>query len=379
MTLFILVLFALILYTYLIYPILIAAVNRFKSRSSSPLPEWDVLPTVTVIIAAHNEENIIKQKLENTLQLDYPRDKLQLVVAADGCTDNTIEIIRTFREKNVDLFEQKEHLGKTSALNKAVRIATGDLIVFSDANGMYQPDVIRLLAHHFVQSSVGCVCGNLVLTNPGKKAVGEGENLYWRYEKWIKEEESTFHSLIGANGSIFAIRRELYTPLDRDIIDDFTTPLLIVRKGYSVVYEPDAKSIEETNEDITQSFSRKVRIILRQLVSLKRYWREIRPLSGLTGFQIVSHKLLRWLVPLWMLCIFVTTLLTLNNLFSLLLFVAQLLFYSSAIVGFLQERKGEARGKYRISFYFCMMNLASLLAIMKFLLGKTQPKWDVAR
>jgi cellulose synthase/poly-beta-1,6-N-acetylglucosamine synthase-like glycosyltransferase len=351
-----------------------------STRRPSP-PEPDEWPPVTVIIAAHDEERVIAGKLENSLRLDYPGDKLQLVVAADGCTDRTVEIVLSFEKYGIEISEQKEHRGKTSALNQAVKNARGGIIIFSDANGMYRPETLRRLIRHFSDASVGCVCGNLVLTNPGEKDIGEGENLYWRYEKWIKRQESDFNSLIGANGSIFAIRRELYTPLDDDIIDDFTTPLLIYRKGYRVIYEEGAESFEESNENSAQGFSRKVRIILRQLVALKRYRSSIRPFSGVMGFQLVSHKLLRWLVPLWMIGIFIITLFICESPSGRLLMAFQVLFYGAALLGYLQERAGSSRSAplVRIPFYFCMMNLAALWGLVKFTAGRTQPKWQIHR
>lgn len=378
MLLFLITLFIfLIVYTYFVYPILLYIANRRQHIEPPPaMADW---PTVNLIIAAHNEEAVIRRKLQNSLALDYPADKLRITVAADGCTDRTVEIINTFADKGIELSEQAEHLGKTGALNAAVAQSQAEIIVFSDANSMYQPDAVQQLVRHFGAKDVGCVCGNLTLGNTTGQAVGQGEGLYWRYEKWIKQQESQFAGLIGANGSIFAIRRELYTPLDLDIIDDFTTPLLIRRQGYRVVYEPKAVCTELADETSTQGFRRKVRIILRQLVALKRYRATIQPFSGILGFQMISHKVLRWLVPFFMLAVLVGTLFIIDTGPGIVLFIGQIVFYSSAFSGFLLEKTGRSSRLLRVPYYFCLMNLAALIAILQFSRGKTQPKWRVVR
>lgn len=369
----------LISYAYFIYPLLLRLVNVLKLKTQAKNKVWKELPTVTLLIAAHNEEDSIASKLENALALDYPMDKLQILVATDGCTDNTVEIIKSFGKDGVELFEQKEHSGKICARNKAMEIVHSEFVVFSDANGMYKSDAIKQLMRHFTDEKIGCVCGNLVLSNPQDKTVGDGETLYWRYEKWIRKQESDFNSIIVANGSIFAIRRELYTPLELDITDDLATPLLIYRKGYRAIYEAEAKSFEETNENTKQGFSRKDRVILRQLVTLKRYFSIIKPFSGVLGIQIVSHKVLRWLVPIWQIGIILANLFILTTKIGVIIFIGQIFFYGAAVAGGVIEKRGKNSGILKIVFYFCMMNIASLKAIFRFLAGKTQAKWKIAR
>lgn len=367
-------------YSYFIYPLTVALINRLKPRRQ--LVALDSQPTVTLLIAAHNEQAVIGDKLNNSLALDYPTDRLQVLVAADACTDATVEIVKSFQanHSHISLYEVIDHKGKINALNEAFPLIDSDFVVFSDANSMYDPDAIRRLLEPMGDPTVGVVCGSLHLTNPEQIAVGAGEGLYWRYETWLKGEESRFNSLIGANGSIYAIRRELYSPLRLDACDDFVTPMLIHRKGYRVLYQPKARCFEQTNETTSQAFWRKVRIILQELVTLRRYAAEIRPFSGVFGWQIISHKLLRWLVPVWMVAIFLLTFTIIGTTIGQLLMALQLVFYAVAGWGYWAQLKGrQLPPGMNIPFYFCLMNASALVAISRFVRGKSQPKWKVAR
>ncbi|OQY28949.1 MAG: hypothetical protein B6244_05265 [Candidatus Cloacimonetes bacterium 4572_55] len=374
----------LIFYTYFTYPLLIFFINKFSINKSNGeirknSEKKNDYFSVTMIIAAHNEEKVIAGKLENTLNLDYPKERLQIIVATDGCQDRTVNIVKSFNPHGIELAEQKRHVGKTEALNSAVNRATNDIIVFSDANSIYETDAIKKMIRHFGDDQIGCVCGNLTLKSSSEFSTSQSEGIYWRYEKWIKQQESLFSSLIGANGSIFAIRRSLYTPLDPDVIDDFMTPLLIRKKGYRVTYEPQAICYEKAEETTTQNSRRKERIILRQLVALKRYYHVIRPFSGIMGFQIISHKILRWLVPIFMILTLICTLLVLQTVWGILALIPQIIFYSSVGIGYYLGHRGKKSGIFKIPFYFYLMNIASLIAIIRFSRGETQATWKVAR
>ncbi|RMH74351.1 MAG: glycosyltransferase family 2 protein [Gemmatimonadetes bacterium] len=371
----------LISYTYFIYPLLIWGLNLRFPKSQSLPKHPDFAPSVTLLIAAHNEEAVMAEKLKNSLELNYPKDKLQILVAVDACSDRTVEIVQSFvaEHPHITLYEVIDHRGKVNALNEAVPHATGDFIVFSDANSMYHPDAVLKLLPHFTDPTIGVVCGNLSLTNPQQKTMGDGEGLYWRYEKWLKGQESRFNSLIGANGSIYAIRKELYPSLDVDVCDDFTIPILIHKNGYRVIYEPDAIAYESTDETTSQAYHRKIRIILQELITLKRYYHQIKPFSGIFGFQLVSHKIMRWLVPFWMIGILVANLFILDMWIGRILLGLQVIFYGAAFTGFMLDRLQKPVGKFKIPFYFCLMNLAAFIAILRFLRGDTQSKWKVAR
>ena len=219
------------LYAYFGYPVLLAILSLFSQRKHESPDVPNHYPEVTLLIAAYNEEDVIEEKVKNSLALGYPQDKLHIVVVSDGSTDRTDEIVKKYEDRGVELF-RTERLGKTVARNRAVENAKGELIVLTDANAFFRQDALKKLVKHFQDPGVGVVCGALVL----KRADGS-ENLYWRYEKLIKRLENKFHSIIGANGSIYAMRRELYDPLPPEVDDDFVEPLIVYMKGKKAVYE----------------------------------------------------------------------------------------------------------------------------------------------
>lgn len=259
----------------------------------------DAQPDVSLIIAAHNEEKCIARKLENALALDYPRERLEIIVASDGSTDQTAEITRSFAHRGVVL-RSFPRVGKTGIQNQTVRTAKGEILVFSDANAFYRPDAIRKLVRNFADPAVGCVSGQLVYEVDGQGA-GECEHSYWNYEKFMKRRESDLSSLIGANGSIYAVRRSDYVEIETDLISDLVEPLALVRRGRRVVYEPEAVSMEEASTTYTVEFRRKVRILTRSIKGLLHMRALLNPFRyGIFSFQLLGHKLLRYLVPLFL-------------------------------------------------------------------------------
>jgi cellulose synthase/poly-beta-1,6-N-acetylglucosamine synthase-like glycosyltransferase len=256
----------------------------------------DAEPSVSLIIAAFNEEACIARKLENALALDYPRDRLEIIVASDGSTDRTDAIVESFRDRGVILRPFKR-VGKTGIQNQAVKTATGEIVVFSDANGLYRLDAIRKLVRNFADPTVACACGQLVYT-ADRQTAGDCERSYWHYEKFMKRRESDLSSLVGANGSIYAVRRVDYVEIDNDLISDLVEPLALVKLGKRVVYEPEAISVEEASPAYAVEFRRKVRILTRSLKGLLHMRALLNPLRyGIFSFQLLLHKGLRYLVP----------------------------------------------------------------------------------
>lgn len=370
MHLFFWILAALIIYTYFGYPLLLALAS--KGRRDSEPPSRSVthgpLPKVALLIAARNEEDIIAKKIENSLALEYPRDLLDIVVVSDGSTDRTDEITGRYSGTGVRLLGIEGGRGKTIARNIAVSRTDADIIVFSDANAMYAADAIRKLVRHFEDPGVGAVCGNLKLL--GKEG---RENVYWKYEKWIKMLEDRTHSIIGANGSIYSIRRELYKPLPPEIDDDFIEPLLCYMDGFKLRYEPEAVSVEEDipTENLRDEFRAKKRVVLRGMQSMARVLTLLNPLRfPFLSFALVSHKILKWGMPFIIMGLFLDNILLIHELFFELTFALQLLFVAAAALGFFYRVK-----LLRVPAFFIVTNLAVLSAVISFLTGHRNTAW----
>jgi cellulose synthase/poly-beta-1,6-N-acetylglucosamine synthase-like glycosyltransferase len=369
---------ALLLYTYAGYPLLAALVSRFAPR---PVRRAEWLPEVTVIITAYNEERDLAAKLENTLQLDYPADKLEIIVASDCSTDRTDEIAREYASRGVRLHRQPERLGKTSAQNAAVEQAHGDVILFSDATTLYQPDVLRAMLPNFADETVGCVAGRLIYIDPTRSSVGQGARSYWNYETFLKRHESRIFSLIGASGCLYAVRRSAYVPMYPEACSDFLIATKMVEQGLRAVYEPAAVCTEETNKRTDKELRMRVRIIAQTFTDLWRHRGMMNPFkSGFYAVQLLSHKVLRYLVPVFLLLIFFSSLaLARGSLFYALAALAQICFYAAACVSWLMERMGRPNRLLALPQYFVLANLASLVAFYKFLSGERYARWDPIR
>src|SRR5919107_1510272 len=288
-------------YAYVGYPLLVWLVARLRPRA---VRRAEFEPEVSVVITAYNEERDLAAKLENTLALDYPREKLEVIVASDCSSDRTDEIARSYAARGVRLHRQAERLGKTAAQNAAVELARGEVILFSDATTLYQKDVLRALAPNFADPSVGCVAGNLVYVDPARTGTGEGARSYWGYETFLRRQESLACSLIGAPGALYAVRRAAYVPLYHEACSDFIIATKMVEQGLRAVYEPGAVCEEETNRGAGKELRMRVRIIAQTLTDLWRHRALLNPLRG--GFysvQLLSHKLMRYLVPLFLACV----------------------------------------------------------------------------
>lgn len=359
--------FFLILYVYIGYPLLLLlVVSLVRKKGNKQLH----VPSVSLIIAAYNEASVIKKKLENALALDYPSDKLEILVFSDGSTDGTDTIVKKYADKGVKLFRYEGRRGKTYCQNQTVQQATGNVLVFSDANSMYDKDAIKELVANFYDPAVGVVCGELQYIHNHKSR----EGIYWKIEKWLKKKESQISSCLGANGAIYAVRNELYEQLPDDILSDFIEPMTVIKKGYRVIYEEKAICTEEVGE-MKDEFRRKRRIILRAFQSLYYVRELLNPISyGFFAIQFWSHKMLRWLVPVWIIGLFISNIFLLNLAVFKTFFVLHLLFYVLAIFG-----KRNKHALFSIPYYFSIINAASLFALFDFIKRKRKITWDVAR
>jgi cellulose synthase/poly-beta-1,6-N-acetylglucosamine synthase-like glycosyltransferase len=368
-----------VLYVYLGYPLLLLLAARLAPAKHRA--DENILPRVAILISAFNEREVIKEKIENSLSLDYPRDLLEIAVISDASDDGTDDIVRGFAARGVKLLRQEARLGKSVGLNLGVAMTTGEIILFSDANAIYSPDAVRKLVRHFVDPQVGYAVGNArYRESSDQKASAQSEGLYWKLETWLKAKESIWGSVVGGDGAIYAIRRELYTPLLPTDINDFLNPLQIIVQGHRGIYEPAAVCFEDAGESFEKEFQRKVRIISRSLNAVRRAPRATLPWTQPRHwFSLVSHKILRWLVPVWLIVALVSNLALYRTPFFLVLAVIQLVCYLLAFMGFLFRGRPGLIRIFRIPYYFCLVNLASLIGIFKFLSGSLSPTWQTIR
>lgn len=365
-------------YTYIGYPLLVWLISSLRPHR---MQRADFEPGVTVIITAYNEDRDLVSKLENTLALDYPADKLEIIVASDCSTDNTDAIVRAYEPRGVRLYRQPERLGKTAAQNAAVELARGEIVLFSDATTLYSQDVVRALMPNFADPTVGCVAGNLIYVDPTKSRTGQGVQSYWGYETFLRRHESRIGSLVGAPGCLYAVRRNAYIPLYHEACSDFIIATKMVEQGLRAVYEPSAVCTEEANSQARSEMRMRIRIITQTITDLWRHRVILNPYRG--GFyavQLVSHKVLRYLVPIFMLILLVSSaVLARYSTSYLLIFAIQVMCYLLAAVGWLVEAFGFRIRLFSLPMYFVLANTAALIAIYKFLTGERYARWEPLR
>ncbi|HZZ84467.1 MAG TPA: glycosyltransferase family 2 protein [Anaeromyxobacteraceae bacterium] len=335
----------------------------------------DHWPSVTVVFAAFDEERCIRQKVENCLALDYPPEKLEVLVGCDGCTDRTAELARAAGGDRVRVVELPYRAGKASVLTRLVPGAKGELVVFTDANVMVERGALRALARHFQDPGVGVVVGRLRLYNRVRRDYEE--SLYWSYETLIKYYEGKQGLVLGANGGIYAMRRILFHPLDpTTITDDFVGCVQVAARGWRVPFEPEAVAFEETTEDYGREFGRKARIGAGNWQALTFVPQLLDPRLGFLCFSFVSHKLLRWVAPFLLAAAFVSSaVLAARGLLAYQGFLAlQIAFYSLALGGLLGAG-GPARRLMSTAHYFVVMNAALVVGLWRFLRHSQSPAW----
>ncbi|MDH7489309.1 MAG: glycosyltransferase family 2 protein [Anaerolineae bacterium] len=369
------VLAALVAYTYAGYPALLAILARI--RPNPPL-RADIQPSVSLIIAAHNEEACIREKLENSLALDYPRDKLEILVASDASTDRTNDIVAEFAGQGVRLNTVPERRGKSYAQNHTVEMATGDVLVFSDANSMYEPDAVAKLVRNLADPNVGYVSGELRYRRP-RSAIGAGEGLYWRYETWIKRKESETGNIINGNGAIYAVPRRYFVPVPDHTGADLWLPLTQIRRGLRTVHEPEAVAYEETSLTAADEYSRKHRSIVRVFHVLTEHAGMLNPFRyGLTSVKLLSHRYLRYVVPYFILALLVLNAFMLSSAFFRATMGLQLAFYAAALVGAWLQKQRKRVLVFYVPYYFCVVNLAAVQGALRFLRGERVRVWEKA-
>lgn len=359
-------------YHYVGYPLTLALIARW--RGSRPVQAGQGTPPVTLIISAYNEEGVLRRKLDNALALDYPRDRLEILVVSDGSTDGTEAIAREFEARGVVLHAYPINRGKNAALNESVPRARGDVLVFTDANGMYRPDALRRLVAYFDDPRVGSVCGELIYRNYNRSAVAEGYNKYWRFDQLQKRLESRLLTLLGANGSIFAVRAALYRRLPNSVCNDMVLPILIAAGGHAVVYAPDAVSTEAGSADLKEELRRRSRIIARGILGVRAVRGEVwRARRWLLAWELFWRKQVRYAMPFLLLALLASS--AALELPWALLFPAQLAVYLGApIAAVLPE--GKLRRLASPALYFGVGTLAALLAWVQLFGGRDLSRWE---
>ena len=364
-------------YTYFGYPVFIIFLSLFINHK---IHKREVEPNVTFLITAYNEEKNIATKLENTLSLDYPKEKLEIVVASDASEDKTDQIVREFSERGVILHRVEGRVGKTETQNQTVKMAKGDIVIFSDATTQYKKDALRKIVRNYNDPSVGAVSGRYEYVNPTGAPVGLGTILFWKYENSVKSGQTRIETVTGCCGCIYSVRKSLYEPLPRDIISDLVEPLKILEKGYRIAFEPEAVAYEETTETSEEEFGMRVRVISRGMHGLWYMRRLLNPFNySFIAFQLFSHKVLRWMIPFLLPFLLISNLFLVGSPFYTLTFVAQILFYIGAMGGYLLDKMGKKAKLLALPLYYCVVNAASVAAFFRTIFGKRAIVWETVR
>jgi len=371
---------AFLVYAYGGFALLVGAVGLWQRRSVRKLP---ITPSVTLIIAAYNEENVIAERLDNALALDYPRDRLQILVASDGSTDRTDEIVASYARLGVLLLSLPRR-GKIPTLNAAVARATGKILVFTDANIMCRRDSLRALVANFADPRVGGVAGHTTYTlDPLSESSSLGERLYWRYDTWLKKLESQTGSIVSAHGGLYAIRRVLFRPIpDGAVTDDFAISTAVIAEGYRLVFEPEALATEVAVPEAQREFRRRVRLMTRGLRGVFLRRRLLNPRRyGFYSVVLASHKLARRLVPVALATLAAASVAAWpHGPVYQVAAIGQALFYGMAALGYLLRRSRAGRVKVLyIPFYYCMANAACSIAWVHALRGRRIEVWQPQR
>jgi cellulose synthase/poly-beta-1,6-N-acetylglucosamine synthase-like glycosyltransferase len=366
-----------LVYVYLGYPLLLAAIGLFSRRPKAALGYF---PKISVLIAAYNEEAGIRKKIEDTLALDYPPDKIDILVLSDCSSDRTDEIVRGVADPRVQLLRAPVRKGKTNVQNLGADVAKGEILIFSDATTIYHPLALQYLACNYVDPKVGAVSGRYQYFDvEGKSPTGLGMIAFWNYENFIKMMQSRISTISGCCGCIYSVRRAAYTPLHPDVISDLTQPLWAIQKGYRVVFEDRALAYEETTKSSKEEFSMRVRVVTRGVRGILSVSGLLNPIKySWVSFQLISHKVLRWLAPFFLLLLFASSAVVANHPWYRIPFALQVLFYGFALLTLLVplHRMWKPLG---IPLYFCTLNAAALCSILEVMRGRKYVVWETVR
>jgi len=363
----------LLLQPYLFYPISLKLMGIWTSKSEEV--QITELPPLSIIIAAYNEEAVIAERIENCFSLDYPTDMLEVLIGSDGSDDKTNEIVKSKTRERLNFFEY-ERQGKATTVNRLVENATGDILVFSDANTNFDKDALIKLVSGFSDENVGAICGQLKLEsdkNEGKK----GEGFYWKFEVFLKKMENQFGIVQGGNGAIYAIRKEYFQKLSPQTInDDFTISMSVYRFGKKMVYAEDAIAREKVGETISDEMKRHIRDSSGHFIAVGELLFLLNPFNGLSSYAYWSHRILRWIFPLNMCLIFFLNIALNDSPFYLFIFYMQILFYAMAGISGLLHIVGGLTTPFFFTYYFLLLNTCLAVGVLRVVTGKAKPTWQ---
>ncbi|MCF8359575.1 MAG: glycosyltransferase family 2 protein [Prolixibacteraceae bacterium] len=387
MKIFFWILFFSVFYTYIGYAVIIYLLALFRKKGEKPetgIPN-DELPPVSLFITAYNEKPILAEKMTNCLQLDYPKNKLQIVFVTDGSTDGSPEFLKAY--DGVTVYHHPERRGKMHAMNRGMQFVKNPFVIFTDANTALNPEAIKEIIGEFSNPRVGCVAGRKKVINTGANSASEtGEGLYWKFESWLKENDARLYSAVGAVGELFAIRTSLFEPVENDtVLDDLIISFRILEKGYRLSYAPGAIASEKASFNVQEELKRKKRIAAGGLQTLFRMPGLLNPFKyGMLSFQYFSHKVTRWTFSPWCLFLMFPVNLTIvlaypQNVLFIIFFSVQVLFYLAAFLGWLLDRKQVHLKILFIPFYFTAIHAATIAGQFRYFRGKQPASWEKAK
>lgn len=367
-----------ILHSYVVYPLILMGMKKSsfgKNETETPI-------TISVLIAAYNEEKVIRQRIENLLQCDFPKEQLEILIGSDCSSDSTNAIVSEYKDAGVRLLPFRVRRGKGAVLNDLCSEAAHEILVFSDANTYYSSDVLTNMARHYQSPSIGGVCGYLQLIADDKNTGGKSESAYWELENRIKQLEGDIFTTFGATGAIYSIRRSLYVRIpDGEIVtDDLYLPLKAVEKGGRIIYDAAVKGWEHATESARTEYHRKVRISASNFNTLRHLNTFLDIRNGFLAFGFISHKLFRWLVPFCLIVVFICSMFLRED-YALIdvLFVGQLLFYGLGFGGYILDALGKPMKLFSLPYYFILANLGLLVGFFRYVNGSQQPTWSATR
>jgi len=378
----------LVFYSYFGYALLVWVIIKARKKNQQIDHSSGFEPPVSLIVAVYNEEDVLKKKIENCLEIDYPKNKLKLIFVADGSTDNSAAIIKQYPQ--IELLHRPERQGKVAAINRTMSTVTTDYVVFCDANTFLNKDCIKEIIKHYRDEKIGAVAGEkkVVVPTTEGKPVKDGEGLYWKYESKLKQIDSDFYSVVGAAGELFSIRTELFEPVPAEVLlDDFIISMNICKNGYRVIYEPKAYAMEAPSLTMKDEQKRKIRIsaggfqsvvMLKELLNIYKY--------GKLAFLYISHRVSRWVVcpvllPVIFICNLIIVLFSGDDLYNIYttLLIAQIAFYGMAFLGWLFSLRNIKNNLFYIPYYFVFINVALYIGFSRFLKKKQTVLWEKAK
>ena len=369
--------FFLCLSTYFIYPSIIWLVSKIKSIK---INTKEYFPKVSVLISAFNEENTIREKIINTLTQDYPVDKIEIIIGSDGSTDRTVEFAKSVRDPRVRVFDLKDNEGKTAVQNYCVDQSSGEIIFFTDAASFISRNAIKDMVKNFADKRIGCVAGLMRFINTDLNMTTESQGLYWKYETKLREIESNLGHLIGVDGPLYAIRRNDYIKLGKNIISDFISPLLVIANGKKAILEKEALVGEVPTRTSEHEIRTRRRITLRGLIGLKAHAELLNILKYPTlSLQIIFHKIIRWFVGALVMLNFASVIFLSQNLFYKLVLYVYIIFFIGALIGLGLEKLKLRIKLFSIPYYFTLVNYAAILGIIDFFNSRQAITWQPVR